>query len=246
MREPQQSHHVSIATGCGQIAVTAPMLSPISPVIRLIITALQPPTTPIDTGQLITPPDARDVRKLKIKTPLTAPTHHAHMSTRRLSHSSIEKPSRRHKLQDSCNVTSPELYALSPRDDSSSGGKHRRHRMPLRTTGGGVPNGRKRQRSFAPEAPGDQLLTSSRMSELLATCKDEQYNKVIYHMPEGWTTTNERGNVVTKTSVRDGTMGILQGRPQRVNVSACNTERQPSSPNRHAMRHAPSTIYSRP
>jgi hypothetical protein len=30
------------------------------------------------------------------------------------------------------------------------------------------------------------------MSELLATCTTEHYNTVIYHLPEGWTSTNER------------------------------------------------------
>ena len=174
MREPQQPHHISKENGRGQIAATAPLPGPKFPVTLLNITTLQPPTSTIDTCQLVTPPDASDVRKLKIQTPLTAPTHHAHMSVRRLPHFSIEMSSRRHKLQDCCNASSSDLDALSPRSDNCSPGcKHRRQRMPTRTKGGGDPNGRKRKRSSTPEAPGNQPHTISRMSELLATCTYE-------------------------------------------------------------------------
>jgi hypothetical protein len=97
-----------------------PLPNPKSPVTLFKITSLQPPTSTIDTCQLVTPPNASDVRKLN-----SNPTHHAHMSVRRLPHFSIEMPSRRHKLQDFCNAPSPDLDALSPRSDSSSpGGKH--------------------------------------------------------------------------------------------------------------------------
>jgi hypothetical protein len=36
------------------------------------------------------------------------------------------------------------------------------------------------------------------LSELLDTCTDEQFKQVIIKLPEGWTATNETGNVVTK------------------------------------------------
>jgi hypothetical protein len=48
------------------------------------------------------------------------------------------------------------------------------------------------------------------MSELLATCTDEQYNTVIHHLPKGWTATNERGNVVTKRQLEMAQWGFYK------------------------------------
>jgi len=142
------------------------------------------------------PPDVSDVRKLTNLTPQTFTTH---LSTRKLSHLSNEKTSRHHKLQISCLKKSPDLDATLPCNDKSSPSvKQRKHRTPTRTTEGDVPIGRKRRRSSASGAPGEDPHTISSLSEHLATCTDEQYNTVIYHLTKGWTATNERGNVVIK------------------------------------------------
>ena len=176
------------------------MRSPRAPDKRVTTTTLpHPPTTAIDTCLLIASPYGSDVRKLENSTTLTDPTHHTHLITRRLSQPSILKTSRQYELQNIWTAASSDLETTIPRDDRGrSGRKHHQQRSTTRTIGGGVPRGQNRRCSPAPGATGDQFHTISRLSELPATCTDDQYNTNTYHLPEGWTVTNDRGTIVTK------------------------------------------------
>ena len=76
-----------------------------------------------------------------------------------------------------------------------------KQQYPMRTSapnaGGGLLKSLKR-RAAATRAQSSYPHTISGLTDLLATCTDEQYTQIIHQLPEGWSTTNDRGTRVTK------------------------------------------------
>jgi len=106
---------------------------------------------------------------------------------------------------------SSDLATLMPSDVGSClGNRHHTKRTPAPTTEGGFPKGLKRQCSPATRAPGSQPHTISRLSKLLATCTDEQYKEIIKHLPEGWSTMNDKGSNVTKRQLEMAQWGAYK------------------------------------
>jgi hypothetical protein len=88
MREPHRPQRIFAANRGDQRTAPTP-LCPLPPEIKFTTTEIQTTTPHLDKGQLITPPDASDVRILKInpKTALDKPTQcatHVHPHPRKL------------------------------------------------------------------------------------------------------------------------------------------------------------------
>jgi hypothetical protein len=82
-------------------------------------------------------------------------------------------------------------------------------RPPAPNTGGGLQKSRKHR---APEerAHSSYPKTIPGLTDLLATCTDEQYIQIIHQLPEGWSATNERGTRVTKRQSEIGHWGAYK------------------------------------
>ena len=171
-----------------------PSLGPLSPALRLTTTELQTPTSYIDTCQLITPPNASDVRNLQNvpKTILDKQT-----------------PCLIHAYPHQCKTMTDDLQieekipstALNATPEGATDNRSKKQQLPKRTpapkTGGGLQKSRKR-RATEERARSSYPHTISGLAYLLATCTDEQYIPIIHQLPEGWSATNDRGIRVTK------------------------------------------------
>jgi len=171
MREPHQPQQVNTNTLQGQTTGTNLPLG-IAPIhLETTIPSQHPITTTIDPILLITPLDDSGVRKQKSIPPINPVNRTPSMNQRLLHHSKINiTPDELHKTKKS------DLATLIPSDIGNCSSKRQHTKRTLApTTGGGFPMGLKRQCSPTTRAPGSQPHTISRMSELLATCTDEQY-----------------------------------------------------------------------
>jgi hypothetical protein len=61
-----------------------------------------------------------------------------------------------------------------------------------------------------PAAPGPQSVSPSCLTELLATCTDEQFTCIIHSLPTGWNALNEKRNTVTKRQLEMAHWGGIQ------------------------------------
>jgi hypothetical protein len=93
------------------------------------------------------------------------------------------------------------------------GSRSERHQHPKRTlapnTGGGLLKSLKR-RATATRAQGSYPHTISCLIDLLATCTDEQYAKIIQQLLEGWSAMNDRGTIVTKRQLEMAQWGAYK------------------------------------
>ena len=177
MREPQQPQNINNKIGHERTADLDLPLVPNAPSNHAIATKPQQSlSTTIDPSQLITLPNAIDVRKLnKLTLPINH-VHHTHPRTsQRLSHHITSNNTMHDALQNTIKKESSFALATSiPRVGGGSSGTP--------TTGGGDMGGLKCTISMA---LGSHHLTISRLIDLLATCTDEQYTKVIHHLMNG-------------------------------------------------------------
>jgi hypothetical protein len=132
-------------------------------------------------------------------------------TNQRLPHLNIAMNIMQDELHNNKKAISSDLAISIPRDEGgNSSKKQRKKRTPTQTTGGGVPRGLKRQCSPATRAPSSQPHTISRLSDLIAICTDLQYKEIIHHLPEGWTTKNDRGSIVTKRQLEMAQWGAYK------------------------------------
>ena len=105
---------------------------------------------------------------------------------------------------------STKLATPSPKEAGNGSDRQHHEEQPLAPTGDRVSKSRKRPHFSVERLPSPHLHTISRLSELLPTCIDEQFLEIIRQLQAGWTTTNGRGNTVTKRQLEMAQWGAYK------------------------------------
>ena len=129
--------------------------------------------TTIYTILHIAPPYANDARKMKKTLPHTEPDHRPTRTN--LKAIAPKQTGRMHDELHSRSLPGTKLATPCPIEAGNGSDRQHHTEQPLAPKGDRVSKSRKRQHSSAERLPGPHPHTISHLSELLSTCRDEQF-----------------------------------------------------------------------